>query len=206
MQNGTRVVITTNCRHEAIYHGLRRRGRHEPPAARRTKERAARMKAQDIFQIQRLPWQEVVSSAVGILGGIGTVAFITYVLGYHLLIASFGASAVLLYSATSSPLAQPRNLIGGHFISALVGATCFLTMGETWYSIAIAVCVAILLMMLTNTVHPPGGAPAIVTVLNHGNYLFAFFPVLTGALILLVFALLANKISPYRSYPAKPKA
>ena len=148
---------------------------------------------------------ELLSSAVGICGGIGCVSFLTYVLHCPLLIASFGASAVLLYSATSSPLAQPRNLIGGHGIAALVGATCYLTMGETWYAITIAVIGAILLMMLTDTLHPPGGATAIVTVLSHGNYLFVLFPVLTGAVILLVFALLANRISPYRSYPHNPE-
>ncbi|MCR4962411.1 MAG: HPP family protein [Firmicutes bacterium] len=150
---------------------------------------------------KKVPPIELLSSAVGIGGGIGSVAFLTYVLHCPLLIASFGASAVLLYAATSSPLAQPRNLIGGHAVAALVGATCYLTMGETWYAITVAVVAAILLMMVTDTLHPPGGATAIVTVLQHGNYLFVLFPVLAGALILLLFALLANRISPYRSYP-----
>ena len=156
--------------------------------------------------IKKLHFSEVLASAVGTFGGIGAVSFITYVLGYPLLIASFGASAVLLYAATSSPLAQPKNLICGHFIAAIVGATCYLTMGETWYSIAVAVTMAILLMMLTDTLHPPGGATAIVTVLSHGNYLFVFFPVLVGAVILLFFALLANKISPYRKYPCRTES
>ncbi len=155
------------------------------------------------FRIKPLPPLEILATAVGIFGGIGSIAFITYVLDVPLLIASYGASAVLLYGATSSPLAQPRNLIGGHFIASIVGATCYLLMGQTWYSITIAVTVAILLMMATQTTHPPGGATAIVTVLNHGNYTFVFFPVLTGALILLFFAVLSAKISPYRSYPYK---
>lgn len=154
-----------------------------------------------IIQFQQLSFREILATTVGIAGGIGVIAFITYICHCPLLIASFGASAVLLYAATSSPLAQPSNLIGGHVIAAAVGATCYLTMEETWYSITAAVVAAILLMMFTNTLHPPGGATAIVTVLSHGNYLFILFPVLTGAVILLISALLANKISPQRSYP-----
>ncbi len=154
-----------------------------------------------LFGFKRLPWQEVLATTVGIFGGIGVIALITYLADEPFLIAPFGASAVLLYSATSSPLAQPRNLIGGHLIASLTGITCYQLMGETWYSITISVTVAILLMMATQTTHPPGGATAIVSVLSHKGYLFVLYPVLAGAVILLISAVLAAKISPYRTYP-----
>ena len=152
---------------------------------------------------KKLSLRDVAATIVGICGGIGVISFISYVLGYPLLIASFGASAVLLYAATDSPLAQPKNLFGGHLIAAFCGATFYLLFGETWYSITLAVVCAILLMMWTGTLHPPGGATAIVTVLSHGNYTFIFFPVLTGAVILFISALLSTKISDTRQYPKK---
>ena len=107
--------------------------------------------------------REVLSTAVGVVGGIGLIAAITYLAGFPWLIAPFGASAVLLYSAPASPLAQPRNLFGGHLIAGVVGVTCYQTMGETWYSITISVTAAIVIMLLTGTTHPPGGATAIVS-------------------------------------------
>ena len=145
---------------------------------------------------------EIISAVLGILGGIGTITFITYVVGYPLLIASFGASAVLLYGAPGSALAQPKNLFGGHFIAAVVGVACYSLMGETWYSLIIAVTLAIVLMMFTDTLHPPGGATALVCVLQHAG--LSFIPVLMGSVcILFVSAYLANKISDKRQYPTK---
>lgn len=144
---------------------------------------------------------ELLATIVGIFGGIGSISLITYLLDVPLLIAPFGASAVLLYSATSSPLAQPRNLIGGHLIAALVGTTSYQLFGETWYAVTLSVCCSILLMMVTNTVHPPGGATAIVSVLNHASYSFVLFPIAIGVAILLTSACLANKLSPQRTYP-----
>ncbi|MGZ4118072.1 MAG: HPP family protein, partial [Bacteroidia bacterium] len=95
--------------------------------------------------------------------GIGIIGFISskyFTLNDNLfLIGSFGASAVLVYGATNSPLAQPRNLVGGHLVSALVGVTIHkLIPGEIWLSSALAVSTAIVMMQITKTVHPPGGA------------------------------------------------
>ena len=73
------------------------------------------------------------------------------------LIGSFGATAVLIFGVTNSPLAQPRNLVGGHIISALVGVTVQkLVPGNLWLSTALAVALAIVAMQITKTLHPPG--------------------------------------------------
>ena len=70
--------------------------------------------------------------------------------GFPLLIGSFGASAVLAFGAIRSPLAQPRNLVGGHFLSALVGVSCyFLFPGTPWLASCLAVATAIALMHVT---------------------------------------------------------
>jgi CBS-domain-containing membrane protein len=124
-----------------------------------------------------------------------------------LLIGSFGASAVLVYSAIKSPLAQPRNLIGGHVLSALTGVVCYHLFSNTvWLAAAMAVSLAIVVMLATKTLHPPGGATALIAVIGGSKihnlgFLYALAPAGTGAVILLVIALLVNNLSKSRKYP-----
>jgi len=124
-----------------------------------------------------------------------------------LLIGSFGASAVLVYAAIKSPLAQPRNLIGGHVISGLVGVACYQLFGGTiWIAAALAVSLAITAMLATKTLHPPGGATALIAVIGGAKvhslgFLYAFLPAGAGAVILLIVALLVNNLSKNRKYP-----
>ncbi len=124
-----------------------------------------------------------------------------------LIIGSFGASAVLVYAAIESPLAQPRNLVGGHILSALVGVFCYqLLSSQLWLAASLAVAASIALMHLTKTLHPPGGATALIAVigsqqLHDIGYLYALVPVGRGALILLIIALLVNNIPRNRKYP-----
>jgi CBS-domain-containing membrane protein len=124
-----------------------------------------------------------------------------------LVIGSFGASAVLVYGAIGSPLAQPRNLVGGHILSAIVGVFCYqLFPDQLWLAAALAVASAIALMHLTKTLHPPGGATALIAVigspqLHDIGYLYALIPVTRGAIILLIVALLVNNIPKTRQYP-----
>jgi CBS-domain-containing membrane protein len=124
-----------------------------------------------------------------------------------LLIGSFGASAVLLYAAIRSPLAQPRNLVLGHIVSALVGVGVYRYVGDTlWLAAALAVSLAIVAMLLTKSLHPPGGATALIAVLggpgiHELGYAYAIVPAGLGALILLVIALLVNNLARHRRYP-----
>ena len=125
-----------------------------------------------------------------------------------LVVGSLGASAVLVYGAIRSPFAQPRNLVGGHVISGLVGVACFQLFGEiSWLAAPLAVSLAIAAMLVTKTVHPPGGATALIAVIGGAKvhalgFLYPFVPAGLGALILLAVALLINNISRDRSYPA----
>ncbi len=124
-----------------------------------------------------------------------------------LIIGSFGASAVLVYGAIKSPLAQPRNLVGGHMLSALVGVLCWQVFGETlWLAAAMAVSLAVVLMLATKTLHPPGGATALIAVLGGAKihslgFFYVLVPAGAGALILLIVALFVNNICPNRRYP-----
>ena len=125
------------------------------------------------------------------------------------LIGSFGASAVLVYAAANSPLAQPRNVVGGHLLGALVGVTTaqlFQAPQLLWLGAALAVSFSIVAMIVTKTLHPPGGATALVAVIGSEQikamgYLYVLFPVLTGVVILVGIALVVNNISPQRCYP-----
>ncbi|MDA8233537.1 MAG: HPP family protein [Clostridia bacterium] len=107
-------------------------------------------------------WREIFWTALGSFAGIAVVAFLTTRFRIPLLVPSFGASAVLLYAACHVPMAQPRNVIGGHFISALMGVGISYLTGLSWWSLALGVTFAIIGMMLTGTLHPPGGATAFV--------------------------------------------
>src|SRR6185369_12864208 len=83
------------------------------------------------------------------------------------LIGSFGASSVLIYGAIQSPLAQPSNLIGGHLISAIIGVTIYKTMPDIiWLTAPLAVAFSIVLMQISKTLHPPGGATALIAVIG----------------------------------------
>lgn len=123
------------------------------------------------------------------------------------LIGSFGASAVLIFGATHSPLAQPRNLVFGHLISAVIGVTaCKLLPHQLWLAASLAVSLSIVAMQISKTMHPPGGATALIAIIASEKikslgYFYVVSPVLSGALILLGVALLVNNIPRHRTYP-----
>lgn len=154
---------------------------------------------------------QILWSWIGAFTGIALVSIITsFALegtGMTLVIGSFGASAVLIYGAVDSPLAQPRNLLGGHIFSALVGVIAFQLFSEQiWLAAPLAVATAIAMMQFTDTLHPPGGATALIAVIggeqiHQLGYLYVFFPVATGAVLMLLVALLVNHIAPGRTYP-----
>jgi CBS-domain-containing membrane protein len=154
---------------------------------------------------------EILWSWIGAFLGIGLVGWLQQRFfdgtDLQLLIGSFGASAVLVYGAVRSPLAQPRNLLGGHVISALIGVACFqLLHQQPWLAEAAAVATAIAVMHATKTLHPPGGATALIAVIGSEKihqlgYLYALIPAGLGALILLVVALVVNNLAGTRRYP-----
>ena len=159
----------------------------------------------------RVSWSEVFWSWLGAFLGIAAVAWLEQLflsdVGLILVIGSFGASAVLIYGAPKSPLAQPRNLLGGHVLSALVGVGAGLLLrGQPWLAAALAVSLAIAVMHLSRTLHPPGGATALIAVVGgpevHSlGFLYALVPVALGAIIMLSVALLINNVAATRRYP-----
>ena len=154
---------------------------------------------------------EILWSWTGAAIGIGLCAYLSSQYfeprDLSLLIGSFGASAVLIYAAIKSPLAQPRNLVGGHVLSGIAGVACCKLFGDTvWLAAAMSVSIAIVVMLATRTLHPPGGATALIAVIGGAKvrnlgFLYAFIPAGAGAMILLVVALVVNNFSKNRRYP-----
>lgn len=126
-----------------------------------------------------------------------------------LLIGSFGASAVLIYGVPESPLAQPRNVIGGHIVSAFIGVCMYQLFGSfPWLASSLAVSCSIIMMQITRTIHPPGGATALIATIGSEEikimgFKYVLFPVATGITLLVVIAIASNYFSGYRQYPVK---
>ncbi len=159
----------------------------------------------------RVSNEEVFLSWLGALVGVGLLAWLIDACFAEadrvLLLGSFGASAVLLFGAVRSPLAQPRNLVGGHMLSALVGVLCWqLLAAVPWLAAALAVATAIALMHLTRTLHPPGGATALIAVtgsaeIHRLGFWYVLLPATVGPLLMLLVALLFNNLARSRRYP-----
>lgn len=149
----------------------------------------------------RFSLNEILFSYVGSFLGIATLAYLSVNSGYPLIAAPFGAAAVLVFAVPNSPLAQPRNLIFGNFLGAVVSVVMVFLFGSEPWVMALAVATAIKLMQLTKTLHPPGGAVALVGVMSKAEVSFIFTPVLLGSIILLFCTLGFNNLMPGRSYP-----
>lgn len=165
-----------------------------------------------LYKETLVDYKEQFWSFLGSFVGIGILAFIQSI---HFkgndavyLIGSFGASSVLVYGIIQSPFSQPRNLVGGHLISALIGVTVHKFAPDIiWIAAPLAVSSAIIMMQITKTLHPPGGATALIAIIGSDKikalgYLYVLSPVLIGTLVLLITALIFNNMTPSRTYPS----
>lgn len=137
--------------------------------------------------------RDLILAGIGSFSGIAIAAYLSLNYQLALLVPSFGASAVLLYAASHVPMARTRNVMGGHLVSALAGVTVYRFLGLSWWTLALGVAVAIMAMMITDTLHPPGGATAFAALYTHQNYAFVFKPVAIGVFILLAVAWIIKK-------------
>ncbi|MDD2915445.1 MAG: HPP family protein [Gallionella sp.] len=177
----------------------------------RFREYFSKMKSSTRGGPPRVSKEEILWSWIGAFLGIAAVAWVSHLffdgLDMSLMIGSFGASAVLLYGAVRSPLAQPRNLIGGHILSAVIGVLCWKLLSQhLWLAESLAVATSIAVMHATRTLHPPGGATALIAVIGSPEihqlgFLYVLIPATIGPLILLAVALLVNNIPSSRRYP-----
>jgi CBS domain-containing membrane protein len=170
-----------------------------------------RMARYVVYKETLIDFKEHLWTFIGSFLGIALIGFINKgsfsVTDNVFLIGSFGASSVLIYGIVNSPLAQPRNLIGGHVICAFIGVTVhYIIPNEIWLSSAFAVSLSIVFMQITKTLHPPGGATALIANIGSEKitsmgYMYVLSPVLSGAVILLLVAILVNNRAAHRNYP-----
>ena len=142
-----------------------------------------------------------------VLGGLGGVLAIggLALLGGHLdrtlLLGSFGASCVLLFGYPEAAFAQPMNVVGGHVICTLIGLAALHWVGPQPWVLALAVGLSISAMMASRTVHPPAGSNPVIVFLGHSGWNLFLFPVLTGALLLVLIAWVYNNAVRKAPYP-----
>ncbi|MDE1889686.1 MAG: HPP family protein [Planctomycetota bacterium] len=150
-----------------------------------------------------IPAREVWLSLWGAFLGVGFTALLAFLWKCPMLLGPFGASAVLIYGAYKAPLAQPRNVLLGHFLAACIGVCVNDFFGVSFWSIALGVALALVLMVVTYSIHPPAGATAYVAVQTGGlgvGYMYILNPVILGAFILVLIGVIFNKLGK-REYP-----
>lgn len=154
--------------------------------------------------------EKAISAVGGFIGILLTMWVSLHYLGTQgaaLLVASMGASAVLLFAVPHGALSQPWPLLGGHVVSALIGVACAQTLANPLVAAPLAVALAITAMHYLRCIHPPGGATAITAVIGGSEvhalgYQFVLTPVLLNTAILLFAAVALNCTFPWRRYPA----
>lgn len=154
--------------------------------------------------------ERLISGAGGILAIFLTAMTAQHFIGgatLPFLLASMGASTVLLLGAPHSPLSQPWAFAGGHLISAFIGISCATVVPNVYLAAGLSVGLSISAMYYLRCLHPPGGATALLTVIGDQKihalgYHFVFMPVLANVAILLTVALVINNLIPGRRYPA----
>jgi len=151
-----------------------------------------------------------ISGAGGLTGILGVLLISQAYLGLSgsaSLVASMGASAVLLFAVPHGPLSQPWAVFGGHLVSAAIGVGCARLHAPPLFTSALAVALAISAMHYLRCIHPPGGATALTAVaggesVHAMGFHFVLTPVLLNVLVILLVAMLFNIPFPWRRYPA----
>ncbi len=136
---------------------------------------------------------------------ISVLTVLTYKTEYGVfLLASFGSSMVLLYGYPESPFAQPKNVFFGHLITSLVGLF-FLNFVPLpiYITIPLAVGFGVGLMIFLNVTHPPAGGNPIIVIIGSVSFDYLLSPVITGSVIIIVFAIIINRFILKKSYPSK---
>ena len=136
---------------------------------------------------------------------IGILTLLTYRTEFGIfLIASFGSSMVLLYGYPESPFAQPKNVFFGHLVTALVGMIFLYFVPLPLYlTIPLAVGFGVGLMILLNVTHPPAGGNPIIVIMGSVSLDYLLTPVITGSIIILIFAIIINRFILKKNYPTK---
>ncbi len=155
------------------------------------------------------------------LGGIGaavTITILTYITfesvlsgtNYGLwLTASFGSSVVVVFGYPNNEFAQPKNVLFSHIVCTLVGIV-FVTLFKItqdrsifFLAIGLAVGISVMLMMLFKIAHPPAGGNTIVVIMAQESFQFLLFPIITGAVTIIIGGVIYNRFILKKKYPLR---
>ena len=136
---------------------------------------------------------------------IGILTSLTYKTEFGVfLLASFGSSMVLLYGYPESPFAQPKNVFFGHLVTAVVGlVVLYFIPLPLFMTIPLAVGLGVGLMILFNVTHPPAGGNPIIVIVGSVSFDYLFSPVITGTIIIIIFAIIINRFILKKSYTSQ---
>jgi len=156
-----------------------------------------------------------------LLGGVGagvTVAILAYITFQSILsdsiyglwlAASFGSTVVLVFGYPAHEFAQPKNVLFGHLICTLVGiifVTLFkISQDRTIFFLALglAVGISVMFMMALKITHPPAGGNTIVVMLAQDSFQYLIFPIMVGAIIIIIGGVIYNRFILKKNYPTK---
>ena len=156
-----------------------------------------------------------------LLGGIGatvTISILAYITfnsvlsgtNYGLWIAaSFGSSVVVVFGYPENEFAQPKNVLLGHILCTFVGIV-FVTLFKIsqdrsifFLTIGLAVGISVMLMMAFKITHPPAGGNTIVVMLTQDSFQFLIFPIMVGAITIIIGGVIYNRFILKKKYPLK---
>lgn len=143
------------------------------------------------YVIKRVEPGYLMVATLGMLLGISSITYFGYRYEAALLFPSLASSAVVLFASPLS-MSKVRCIVGGQLLSALAGVSVYQVLGTTCWSVSISVALAMALMIITDTLHPPGAATAFVAVVSKQNYAFILKPVTLGLGILILSALVVR--------------
>ena len=149
----------------------------------------------------RPSFKEISFISLGAFFAACVVGFLAYYTNEPIIMGSFGASIFVLFVLPDSPFAQPRNVIFGHFVTTLIGLIFFHLVSSDWWSMALALTVAIAVMQYLRVPHPPAGSNPFIVFLLGANWDYLWMPTLLGSVLIVLVALLYNNFSKERSYP-----
>ncbi len=128
-----------------------------------------------------------VIAGIGATLAIGLLSFLEVSMSeVALVMAPFGATTVLVFGVPDSPLAQPKNVIFGHLLTAIIGVAFTQYVGVTPLTLALATGLGVSVRLLTKTTHPPAGANPMLIMLAGQGWSFIFTPVLIGAVLIVL--------------------
>ncbi|MEA2119884.1 HPP family protein [Halovibrio sp. HP20-50] len=156
------------------------------------------MKIAQIFPVQQ---KTALLAGIGATGCITALSFISSHSEALWLMAPFGATMVILFGLPTSPLAQPRNVVAGHLITASLGLIVAHFFGVHEWTLGLAVGLSIVAMMLTNTIHPPAGANPLLIMLAGESWHFLITPVASGAILTVGFGYVYHRFISGQQYP-----